>query len=163
MDIHDGLQSATIASSREILFEYFQHTHADAGMPVPLEVDDLDDELRHECLQPAAVYRAPSMFVLAYDSGELIGCAGLRTIEPCTAELTRLYVRKAHRGGRGAELADYIIDQARESGASSIVLSVLSNRTHARKLYANLGFRELPTTAAGDDFVDMCMALPPRS
>ncbi|WP_196054762.1 GNAT family N-acetyltransferase [Nocardia aurantiaca] len=125
---------------------------------MPDAVEDLDQELRAECADPTTVYSAPSLFVLAYIEGELAGCAGLKRTDDDTAELTRLYVRPQFRG-LGGELTKHVISKARETGASTIVLSVLHNRSRALNLYTNLGFQVASNPTTRGAFVQMSLSL----
>jgi ribosomal protein S18 acetylase RimI-like enzyme len=79
------------------------------------------------------------------NSGEAIGCAALRKLEPDTCELKRLYVRPAFRGqGAARELVKELIAEARSIGYKRMVLDTLPSMQEAHKLYRTIGFREIP-------------------
>ncbi len=83
------------------------------------------------------------LLLLARHGGLLAGCAGLRW--RCDwAELTRVYVRPAHRraGGGGALLAA-VEAQARAAGADRIRLDTRADLVEARALYARHGYLEI--------------------
>ena len=72
------------------------------------------------------------------------GCVGLRRLDASTAEVKRLYVRSAHRGGGlGRGLTQAAIGAAREAGYSRVVLDSLPKMREAIALYRALGFREI--------------------
>jgi putative acetyltransferase len=60
-------------------------------------------------------------------------------------EMKRLYVRPAYRGLRlGRQLADAIMDSARNQGYDCVLLDTLDEMETARALYEDLGFVEVP-------------------
>ncbi|MQY32833.1 hypothetical protein SRB17_07920 [Streptomyces sp. RB17] len=75
--------------------------------------------------------------------GEPAGCAGVRLLEPDTAELTRVFVYERLRGRGGAPLLVAAAEQAaRALGARWLVLDTRSDLVEARALYARLGYAE---------------------
>nr|WP_230681322.1 GNAT family N-acetyltransferase [Paracidovorax cattleyae] len=87
--------------------------------------------------------------LLAEVDGAVAGCCALRPLDtadyPNAAEMKRLYVRKAFRGfGLGRQLAEAMLDVARQAGYASVLLDTLDGMESARALYADLGFEEIP-------------------
>ncbi|MEV0183137.1 GNAT family N-acetyltransferase [Streptomyces sp. NPDC050625] len=71
------------------------------------------------------------------------GSAGVRLLDPATAELTRVFVRGELRGKGGAALLVAAAeDAARALGATRIVLDTRGDLVEARALYARLGYTE---------------------
>ena len=95
-------------------------------------------------------YAAPrGALILARVDGEIAGCVALRPADtadyPNAAEMKRLYVRKAFRGfGLGRQLAERVLDAARQAGYASVLLDTLDDMEAARALYEDLGFEAIP-------------------
>ncbi|MFG1674451.1 GNAT family N-acetyltransferase [Micromonospora sp. NPDC049282] len=110
----------------------------------PGEVDAALAEMPSDDLAPPT-----GLLVLARHHGRLAGCAGLRW-QLGWAELTRVYVRPAHRGaGGGAALLAAVEACAGDAGAGRIRLDTRSDLVEARGLYARHGYREIPAFNAG--------------
>ncbi|GAP36057.1 GNAT family N-acetyltransferase [Piscinibacter sakaiensis] len=95
-------------------------------------------------------YAAPGgqLLVAAVD-GAVAGCGALRPLPDCdypnACEMKRVFVRPAFRGfGLGRLLVQALLDTARRSGYSSVLLDTLDDMEAARQLYASLGFEEIP-------------------
>jgi GNAT superfamily N-acetyltransferase len=84
--------------------------------------------------------------LLAYIDDHLAGCVALRDRRDGTCEMKRLYLRPNARGkGYGRELAQAIIDEARQIGYQRMCLDTLPGRMdQALALYRSLGFKEIP-------------------
>ncbi|SCE64706.1 Acetyltransferase (GNAT) family protein [Micromonospora chaiyaphumensis] len=122
---------------REYLAEMVRRWH---GRPErPGEVSAALAESPSDDLAPPT-----GLLLLARRNGHLAGCAGLRW-RPGWAELTRVYVRPAHRGaGGGAALLAAVETYARGAGVDRIRLDTRSDLVEARALYARHGYREIP-------------------
>jgi len=81
----------------------------------------------------------------ALDGGRVIGtCAAIRR-SATTFELAKLGVApSAQNRGVGRRLCEAVIDLARRSGATRIVLTSNTQLTAALRLYRALGFRDAP-------------------
>ena len=87
--------------------------------------------------------------LIAEVEGAVAGCCALRPLDtadyPNASEMKRLFVRKAFRGfGLGRELAEAMLDRARQAGYACVLLDTLDDMESARALYADLGFVEIP-------------------
>lgn len=87
--------------------------------------------------------------LLALVDGEIAGCCALRPLDssdyPNAAEMKRLYVRKAFRGfGLGRQLAEAVLDAARQASYECVLLDTLDDMEAARALYDDLGFKDVP-------------------
>jgi GNAT superfamily N-acetyltransferase len=103
------------------------------------------DELEREiAARPGSELAPPTgqLLIARYD-GEPAGSAGVRLLDPATAELTRVFVREGLRGRGGAALlVTAAEDAARALGAARIVLDTRTDLVEARALYARLGYTE---------------------
>lgn len=94
-------------------------------------------------------YAAPrGQILLAWVDGSIAGCCALRPLDdsdyPNAAEMKRLFVRKAFRGfGLGRQLAEAMLDVARQSGYDHVLLDTLDDMEAARALYVDLGFESI--------------------
>ncbi|MBY0454263.1 MAG: GNAT family N-acetyltransferase [Burkholderiaceae bacterium] len=103
-----------------------------------------------ELAQLPGDYAPPrGQLLLARVDGAVAGCCALRPLDsadyPNASEMKRLYVRSAFRGlGLGRQLAEAILDAARQAGYACVLLDTLDEMESARALYADLGFEEIP-------------------
>lgn len=83
--------------------------------------------------------------LLAFDTGQLAGCAALRQIDAGIGEMKRLFVRPAFQGaGLGRALVERIVAEARAAGFVALRLDTLPIMDRAIALYRSFGFREIP-------------------
>lgn len=126
--------------ARDIFQEYA------TSLSVDLCFQDFASEL---ALLPGEYAPPRGCLLLAEVDGSIAGCCALRPLDtsdyPNAAEMKRLYVRKAFRGfGLGRELAEAILDAARQMGYACVLLDTLDDMESARALYTDLGFEEIP-------------------
>ena len=76
--------------------------------------------------------------------GEPVACGGVRFVGGGTGELTRVYVAAEARGtGTAAGLLAHLDGLAVAAGLSTLRLTVRSDLTEARRLYARSGYAEV--------------------
>jgi ribosomal protein S18 acetylase RimI-like enzyme len=126
--------------ARALFVDYAQ------GLGVDLCFQQFDQELAS---LPGEYAPPRGTLLLALVDGEPAGCCALRPLDatdyPNAAEMKRLYVRKAFRGfGLGRDLAEAILDAARQAGYACVLLDTLDDMESARALYEDLGFEAIP-------------------
>ena len=115
-----------------------------------LDVDLCFQGFADELAQLPGDYAEPrGALLLAWVNGTVAGCCALRPLDTSdytnAAEMKRLYVRQAFRGlGLGRQLTEAILDAAKRSGYSCVLLDTLDDMESARALYEDLGFEEIP-------------------
>ena len=141
-----------IHSTQELFVEYFDFLRMD----VDKTVDDLDDVpqlagYRDEIASLPGRYDAPAgRLLLAQVDGEAAGCVAFYKFDDGVCEVKRLWIRPQFRGLKiGRMLVETLIDEARKSGYTWMILSTVDVLEQAISLYQSLGFE---TTAP---FYDM--------
>ncbi|KQT12958.1 GNAT family N-acetyltransferase [Ramlibacter sp. Leaf400] len=126
-------------ATREIFREYAQ------GLGVDLCFQGFEEELAG---LPGDYAEPRGALLLARVDGAVAGCCALRPLDSSdyagAAEMKRLYVRKAFRGfGLGRQLAEAMLDAARQSGYDCVLLDTLDDMEAARALYEDLRFEPI--------------------
>jgi ribosomal protein S18 acetylase RimI-like enzyme len=139
MSSHTVVPVAGAIDIREVrlLFEEYA-----ASLNFSLCFQDFDRELAE---LPGA-YRPPAgRLLLARVGGIVAGCVALRPIENDACEMKRLFVRPAFHGqGLGRQLVVAVIAGARAAGYTTMKLDTVPSMEAAQRLYASLGFRDIP-------------------
>ena len=110
-------------------------------LDMDLSFQDTDKEMA----EFAHMYGPPQgLFILAFDEALLAGGVGLREFAPGVSEMKRLFVLDQFKGkGVGKVLCKALIEQARKAGYLSMRLDTLERLEPARRLYLELGFKEI--------------------
>ena len=143
--IVDAMAEGRATDAAAIVFEYVAMTWEEAGLPRPVDVDDLPGTLAVECRTLPTYYAAPGAILLALGGfgadEQLAGCVGLAPLDGATIELKRLYVRAPHRRrGFASTLMRTAHAHAREHGFTRTVLTVMPTRGGAIAFYEGLGY-----------------------
>ncbi|MDA8446238.1 GNAT family N-acetyltransferase [Paracidovorax valerianellae] len=139
-----ALLTPTLPEEMDAVRDIFRE-YADS-LGIDLYFQDFESELAN---LPADYAPPRGQLLLAEVDGAIAGCCALRPLDnadyPNASEMKRLYVRKAFRGfGLGRQLAEAILDAARQAGYACVLLDTLDGMESARALYADLGFEEVP-------------------
>lgn len=103
-----------------------------------ISFQNVDDELAG---LPGKYARPGGVVLIAWDGDKAAGAIAYRMVEPGVCEMKRLYVRPDFRGrDLGRELANELIEMARERGYRTMLLDTLASMSAARALYRDLGF-----------------------
>ena len=107
--------------------------------------DRCGDQLR-AAREPQRRSRASARhFFVARRRDVILGCAGLRLLPDGVGKRTRLFVARVARDrGLGAERIGALERRARQFGLSMLRLDTRHDLVEARRLYAALGYAELP-------------------
>jgi len=136
IQIHTARFPEQVEAVRGIFREYAE------SLGIDLSFQQFDAELAD---LPGKFAAPRGRVLLAYHTGELIGCVALRPIDETVCEMKRLYVRPSGRGLQaGKQLATLICATARELEYSRIRLDTLPTMHAALRLYASLGFEPIP-------------------
>jgi GNAT superfamily N-acetyltransferase len=111
-------------------------------------------------LSPEEVAEGRGAFLVAYLDDKPVGCGAIRLNEPDLAEIKRMYVDPTVRGRRvGRRIVDALEVQARQLGATRIVLETGPRQPDAIAMYAHAGFSKIPLYGEyiGSPF-SVCMA-----
>lgn len=99
-------------------------------------------------------------FLLGRIDGAPAGCVGIRVAAPGLTELTRMYVRPAHRGtGGGPRLVAAAEETARRLGSKLMRLDTRADLVEARALYTRTGYAEV-TPFNADTYAEHWFAKP---
>ena len=91
----------------------------------------------HVCLSDFSGEKA--FFLVGYDDGVPMCCAGLRKMNDRTGEIKRVYARK-NRKGIGAALMAALEEQAEDLGYERLVLECREGNAHAIGFYKKAGY-----------------------
>jgi putative acetyltransferase len=86
-----------------------------------------------------------SIFFVAYDGTEAIGCGGLRTLDERHGEIKRMYVVPGRRGtGVARAILRHLEVEARSRGWDRLVLETGDEQPDAMRFYEREGYTRIP-------------------
>jgi GNAT superfamily N-acetyltransferase len=99
------------------------------------------------------------LFLVAYLDDEPCACGGIRTYEPGTAEIKKMYVAPASRGhGLGRHILAELERAARTDGIHRCILETGSRNTEALALYTRAGYEPVPAYRERDASINRALA-----
>lgn len=135
-ELIDSPEHARLPALRDLLLEYQRH----------IGVDLCFQSFEEEMAELPGSYAPPDgRLYIALIDGAVAGCIALRRHEAQTAEMKRLFVRPAFHGqGLGKQLAEHIVQDARQIGYQRILLDTLPSMQAAQTMYERMGFADVP-------------------
>jgi len=125
-----------VAAARE-LAAYLAHIGED------LDGEGLDHDIAHWEREYGGASGA--LLVVEDPAGDLVGTAGVRSLEPGVGEIKRMWIRPACQGlGLGRQLLSRCLDEARALGFRMLRLDTERRMATALHLYRSCGFTEIP-------------------
>ncbi|WP_086462126.1 GNAT family N-acetyltransferase [Agreia sp. VKM Ac-1783] len=126
-----------------------------------------DAEIERAMLdEPSDDLRGDSGFLLVVQDGvHVVGCGGVRLIEPGVGELTRIFIDKTVRGrGAGRTLIGELESMSASRGVRTLRLTVRGDLVEAHRLYQRLGY-ETVEPFSSSPYADFHLAkkLPPTA
>jgi putative acetyltransferase len=86
-----------------------------------------------------------SIFFVAYDGEQPIGCGGLRTLDERHGEIKRMYVVPGRRGsGVSSAILRHLEAEARARGWERLVLETGDEQPDAQRFYEREGYTRIP-------------------
>lgn len=86
-----------------------------------------------------------SIFFVAYDGDEAVGCGGLRTLDDRHGEIKRMYVIPGHRGsGVATAILRHLEVEGRSHGWDRLVLETGDEQPDAMRFYEREGYTSIP-------------------
>ena len=161
--IAPALSGADIDAARALFLEYVQAPDWEPGFAAYLARQDFRAEL---AALPGAYAPPGGVLLLAWIGAQPVGCVACKPLEPpAVCEMKRLYVRPAARGrGAAEQLVRQLLLSAREAGYGRMRLDTLPSMEAAQRLYARLGFVDIPPYCAnpvpGARYLEADLAVP---
>jgi putative acetyltransferase len=136
IEIREAIGPVDVADARSLFEEYQAALGVDLCFQgFAAELDSLPGE-----------YAPPGgRLLLARASDAAVGCVAMRPLSGDACEMKRLYVQpRARAACVGRRLAQRVIDEARSVGYRRMNLDTLPSMESAQRLYASLGFEDIP-------------------
>jgi ribosomal protein S18 acetylase RimI-like enzyme len=154
LSVTEAVGASDITQARQLFVEYASRLGTD------LCFQDFEQELAS---LPGAYAPPAGRLLLGRAGEEVAGCVALRPLGEDDCEMKRLYVRPAYRSrGTGRQLAESIIQAARDMGYRRMRLDTLPEMAAAQRLYRDLGFRPIApyryNPIEGTEFLELNLA-----
>ncbi|MFG6475940.1 GNAT family N-acetyltransferase [Microbacterium sp. P06] len=117
--------------------------------------------------EPSSDLRGATGFlVVVRDGAQVVGCGGVRIVEPGVGELTRIFVDPVARGRRGGHaLLRELEATGAHRGLHLLRLTVRDDLVEARRLYESAGYRPVAPfsdSPYADHFLAKALGSPPQ-
>ena len=143
LTIEQAVTADQIREVQTLFTEYFEflRTDVDNYLTDLNEVTPLAGYAEEIAELPGRYAPPAGRLLLAQYDGESAGCVALYKFSEGVCELKRLWARPQFRGKKvGRALVESLIEQARQIGYTTILLSTVVVLKEAQALYTSLGF-----------------------
>ena len=139
MKIRETVSDADLEQIKKMFRQYFKWITDDNG--INMSYQGIESELNS---LPGKFSAPEGCLLIAEVDGNPVGCVALRSFEPGTCEMKRLFVQPECRNkGVGKALAKRIITEAKKKGYRKMLLDTGDFMETAQKLYSSLGFKTI--------------------
>lgn len=139
LNIEPVANARQIAATQELLRDYFSwFFELVPGSDQDAAFSGWQQEI---ATLPGCYFPPTGCFLLATLDGQAAGCVALKSDDPDTGELKRMFVHPTFRGQRiGERLVEALFEQARVYGYKRVVLDSHRSMAKAHDIYRKLGF-----------------------
>ena len=154
LSVTEAIGASDIAQARQLFVEYASSLGTDLAF----------QDFEQEVASLPGPYAPPGGRLLLGRAGEEVAaCVAMRPLGEDACEMKRLYVQPAYRSlGAGRQLAEAIIQMARDIGYRRVRLDTLPEMAAAQRLYRELGFRSIApyryNPIEGTEFLELNLA-----
>ena len=137
MKIRETVSNADLEQIKKMFRQYF--TWITDDNKINMSYQGIETELDS---LPGKFSSPEGCLLIAEVDDHPVGCVALRSFEPGTCEMKRLFVKPEFRSkGVGMALAKRVITEAKKRGYNKMLLDTGDFMVAAQKLYSSLGFK----------------------
>ena len=123
---------------RELTFKVWPQTYSSI---ISKEQIDYMLEMMYSKKSLADQIAEGSKFIIVQDNNKPVGFASYKQVESAIYKLDKIYILKTQQGkGTGKFVIEYILQQIKNEGASSLQLQVNRHNKNAKSFYKKNGF-----------------------
>ena len=123
---------------RELTFKVWPQTYSSS---ISKEQIDYMLEMMYSKKSLADQIAEGSKFIIVQDNNKPVGFASYKQVESAIYKLDKIYILKTQQGkGTGKFVIEYILQQIKNEGASSLQLQVNRHNKNAKSFYEKNGF-----------------------
>ncbi len=123
---------------RELTFKVWPQTYSSS---ISKEQIDYMLEMMYSKKSLADQIAEGSKFIIVQDNNKPVGFASYKQVESAIYKLDKIYILKTQQGkGTGKFVIEYILQQIKNEGASSLQLQVNRHNKNAKSFYKKNGF-----------------------
>ena len=123
---------------RELTFKVWPQTYSSS---ISKEQIDYMLEMMYSKKSLADQIAEGSKFIIVQDNNKPVGFASYKQVESAIYKLDKIYILKTQQGkGTGKFVIEYILQQIKKTGATSLQLQVNRHNKNAKSFYKKNGF-----------------------